>query len=290
MDTATILKKVRKLEIKTRAIIKDLFAGDYHSAFKGKGMSFSEVREYSYGDDIRNIDWNVTARNNVPFVKVFEEERELTIMLLIDMSASNLFGTQNVLKKDLITEICAVLAFSALGNQDKVGAVFFTDRIEKYIPPKKGKQNVLKIIREMILFEPTGKKTDLNIGLHFLNNIQKKKAVCFIISDFMSPPFEKYLRLSGKKHDVIGLHIFDEREKELPDIGILKIINPETGKKQILDTTSSKVRLFFKNEFVHHTDQLEKIFSTVSMDLISLSTSDSYILKLHAFFKKRSKR
>jgi uncharacterized protein (DUF58 family) len=290
METTAILKKVRKLEIKTKAIIKDLFAGDYHSAFKGRGMSFSEVREYSYGDDIRNIDWNVTARSTVPFVKVFEEERELTIMLLIDMSASNLFGTQTVLKKDLITEICAVLAFSALGNQDKVGAVFFTDRIEKYIPPKKGKQNVLKIIREMILFEPSGKKTDLNIALQFLNNIQKKKAVSFIISDFMSPSFENYLRLAGKKHDVIGLHIFDIREKELPDVGLIRIINPETGAIQVLDSTSSDVRLFYKNRFENHVDQLEKIFSRLSLDFISLSTSDSYILKLHSFFKRRSKR
>jgi uncharacterized protein (DUF58 family) len=242
MDTVSILKKVRRLEIKTKAITKDLFSGDYHSAFKGRGMSFSEVREYTYGDDVRNIDWNVTARTSTPFVKVFEEERELTLMLLIDVSASVNFGTQSKQKDELTLEMAAVLAFSAMGNQDKVGAIFFSNKVEKYIAPKKGKQNILHIIRTMIGFTPQNPGTDLCVALDFLNNVQKKKSICFVLSDFVGLPFEKSLRLTSKKHDVIGLFIFDQREKTLPDVGLIEVTDPETSTTFVIDSGNKKFR------------------------------------------------
>ncbi|MFZ1706059.1 MAG: DUF58 domain-containing protein [Saprospiraceae bacterium] len=289
MDTVSLLKKVKKIEITTKAVIKDLFAGDYHSAFKGRGMSFSEVREYSHGDDIRHIDWNVTARSSHPFVKVFEEERELTLLLLIDVSPSSKFGS-SILKSDLIAEICAVLAFSALRNQDKVGAVFFTDKIEKYIPPKKGKQNILHVIREIIQINPQGNGTNISTALEFLNNVHKKKTICFIVSDFMDQNFEKSITTSGKKHDIIGMHIYDEREKHLPNVGIMEVMDPESKQIQIIDSSSATVRQFFLSAFENHLEALQKTFSRSQVDLISLSTGEKYISSLHSFFKKRAKR
>lgn len=290
MDTATLLKKVRKLEIKTKSITKDLFAGDYHSAFKGRGMSFSEVREYSYGDDVRNIDWNVTAKTSTPHVKIFEEERELTLLLLLDVSASSGFGTDERFKNELILEIAAVLAFSAMGNQDKVGALFFSDRIEKYIPPKKGKQNILHIIREMINLQPVGTGTNITNALDFVNNVQKKKSVCFIISDFHGENFEKSLSLTGKKHDLIGLNVYDIREKELPDVGLVRVTDPETKQSGWLDTSSAMVRANHQAKFEHHINHVKNIFASGNSDLISLATNDDYIKTLHTFFKKRAGR
>lgn len=290
MDTATLLKKVRKLEIKTKGIIKDLLGGDYHSAFKGKGMAFSEVREYSYGDDVRDIDWNVTARSMSPYIKIYEEERELTLILLIDVSPSTHFGTKFQLKSEMITEICAVLAFSALGNQDKVGAIFFTDKVEKYLPPKKNKQNILRIIRELLQFEPTGKGSDISKVLHYLNNVQKKKAICFLISDFQCENFEKSLTLAGKRHDLIGLQIYDEREKYLPDVGLIEVINPETQRIQILDTSSTKVREVYQKTFEKQQTSIKKIFTSSNVDFIMLATDQNYQTTLHSFFKKRAKR
>ncbi len=288
MDTISILKKVRRLEIKTKAITKDLFSGDYHSAFKGRGMSFSEVREYTYGDDVRNIDWNVTARTSTPFVKVFEEERELTLMLLIDVSASVNFGTQSKQKDELTLEMAAVLAFSAMGNQDKVGAIFFSNKIEKYIAPKKGKQNILHIIRTMIGFTPENKGTDLSVALDFLNNVQKKKSICFILSDFGGYVFEKSLRLTSKKHDVIGLFIFDEREKIIPDIGLIEVTDPETLTTCLIDTTDKKVVETYLQAFIQHETEVKNIFTKARADLIQISTEEDYVKTLHSFFKKRA--
>lgn len=288
MDTVTLLKKVRKLEIKTKAITKNLLAGDYHSAFKGRGMSFSEVRAYSYGDDIRDIDWNVTAKTSVAHVKIYEEERELTFMLIIDMSASSRFGSSHKYKNEVILEIAALLAFSAMGNQDKVGAVFFTDTVEKYIPPKKGKQNILHIIREMIHFQPSGKGTRIDVVLDFLNNIQKKKSVCFLISDFRGGDYTKALTVTGKKHDLIGLYIYDERERELPDAGLVRVVDPETGLSVLLDTSSQQVRMKYKKMAEDHVAAVQQTFAMAGNDLVHVSTVDDYVKILHGFFKKRA--
>ena len=288
MDTVSILKKVRRLEIKTKAITKDLFSGDYHSAFKGRGMSFSEVREYTYGDDVRNIDWNVTARTSTPFVKVFEEERELTLMLLMDVSASVNFGTQSKQKDELTLEMAAVLAFSAMGNQDKVGAIFFSNKVEKYIAPKKGKQNILHIIRTMIGFTPENKGTDLCVALDFLNNVQKKKSICFVLSDFVGLPFEKSLRLTSKKHDVIGLFIFDQREKTLPDVGLIEVTDPESSSTFLIDSGDKKVAESYLSSFTQHETEVKNTFTKARADLIQISTEDDYVKTLHSFFKKRA--
>lgn len=288
METSELLKKVRALEVKTKMITRDLFQGDYHSAFKGRGMSFSEVREYSYGDDVRNIDWNVTARTSTPFVKVFEEERELTLMLMIDVSSSTRFGTHLQSKNELILELAALLSFSAIGNQDKVGALFFTETVEKYIPPKKGKQNILFIIREMIQFQPKGKKTDIGPALEYLSGIQKKKSICFIVSDFLGKNYSKALSVAAKKHDVIGIHISDEREKNLPDIGLIPVCDPETNISSWLDTSSKQVRQQYKNEFENHVSQTEKTFTEAGADLIRIQTGEDYYKILHSFFRKRS--
>jgi len=246
MDTKEILKKVRKIEIKTRRLSDHIFSGEYHTSFKGRGMTFSEVRQYQYGDDVRAIDWNVTARYNEPFVKVFEEERELTMMLMVDISGSESFGTKNQLKRDMITEIAATLAFSATQNNDKIGLLLFSDQIELFIPPKKGKSHVLRIIRELIEFESKSKKTDLSQALKYLSSVLKKKAIVFLISDFMVKDYEHTLKIASKRHDVTGIRVFDQREESIPNIGIVNMIDAETGETLLVDTTSKKVRMDYE--------------------------------------------
>ena len=260
MEASELLKKVRKIEIKTKGLSNQIFTGEYHSAFKGKGMTFSEVREYQHGDDIRTIDWNVTARFNSPYVKVFEEERELTVMLIVDISASESFGTQIQLKQDMITEICAVLAFSAIQNNDKIGVIFFSNQVEKFIPPKKGKSHILRIIRERLNFEPENKTTDLSVALKFFNNIVKKRSIAFVISDFIDTNFENPLKLAKKRHDVVALKIFDDREKSLPNIGLVKFIDSESGRHQWIDSSDKKVRDGFAKKANDEEVRLKNIF------------------------------
>ncbi|MGB0863450.1 MAG: DUF58 domain-containing protein [Saprospiraceae bacterium] len=289
METSELLKKVRKIEIKTKGLSKHIFSGEYHSAFKGRGMSFSEVRNYQYGDDVRSIDWNVTARYGETFIKVFEEERELTVMLLIDISKSAFFGTKNQLKSEMITEICAVLAFSAINNNDKVGVIFFTDKIEKYIPPKKGKKHILLIIRELLGLEATSGSTDLGVALRFLNNIQKKKSTTFILSDFIADGYEEALRIASKRHDLIGMHIHDIRERELPNVGLIRAIDAETGKMIWVDTSSKKLRARYQAHFDQHFDYFNQTFRKAGLDVMSVRTDESYIHSLQKLFKSRKK-
>lgn len=260
MDTTELLKKVRKIEIKTRSISKHLFTGEYHSTFKGRGMSFSEVRPYQYGDDIRNIDWNVTARHHEPFVKIFEEERELTLMLMVDISPSSYFGTHQQLKKEWATEICAVLAFSAISNNDKVGLILFSDQIELFIPPKKGKQHILRILRELINAEPRGKGTRVADALQFFNNILKKRSIAFILSDFWDRDYELPLRILANKHDLIGIQLYDQMEEQLPDIGFIQAYDLETGQMQWIDTSSSSLRKEYEERFAKHLFDTKEIF------------------------------
>ena len=287
METSELLKKVRKIEIKTKGLSKHIFSGEYHSAFKGRGMSFSEVREYQYGDDVRNIDWNVTARYNETFVKVFEEERELTVMILIDVSKSSFFGTVNQLKSEMITELCAVLAFSAITNNDKVGVIFFTDSIEKYIPPKKGKKHILLIIRELINFKPQAGKTDLSVAVRFLNNIQKKRSTAFILSDFMANGYEDALKVACKKHDIVGLHIHDKRERELPEVGLIRAEDAESGKMIWLDTSSKRLRTRYQEYFDTHFNYFKQTFLKAGLDVMSIRTDENYTNALLKFFKGR---
>lgn len=289
MDTAELLKKVRKIEIKTKGLSRHIFSGEYHSAFKGRGMSFSEVRDYSYGDDVRNIDWNVTARTGHPHVKVFEEERELTVMLLIDVSGSAYFGTRKQFKNDLITELSAVIAFSALTNNDKVGAILFTDKVEKYIPPAKGKKNILRIIRELLYFEPEGKLTDLSVALDYFNNVQKKRSIVFLMSDFRTPEYEKSLVIGAKKHDIIGMLLYDMAEIEIPNVGLIRVKDNETGKMKVIDTSSKKVREGIKEAFELHNRRFKEIFRKCGLDTISIRTDQNYVKSLLKFFKSRSK-
>jgi uncharacterized protein (DUF58 family) len=290
METADLLKKVRKIEIKTRGLSNQIFSGEYHSAFKGRGMAFSEVREYMPGDDVRTIDWNVTARLNSPYVKVFEEERELNVVLLVDVSASGDFGTQKQFKKDLITELCAVIAFSASTNNDKIGVIFFTDTIEKFIPPKKGKSHILRIIRELINFEPKGKETNITQALRYLTNAVKKKSIVFLISDFMTSGFEDALKISNRKHDVVALQITDAAEKSIPDIGLIKIRDNESG-KLIWVNTSSKA---FRNNYVSQSSlfeqKLKEIFNRSGVDHAEIDTEKGYIKPLMNLFKRRETR
>ncbi len=288
METSELLKKVRKIEIKTKGISKELFSGEYHSAFKGRGMSFSEVRDYQYGDDVRNIEWNVTARTGHPHVKVFEEERELTVMLLVDISPSSSFGTQGYLRRDLITEICAVLAFSAIHNNDKVGMILFAEDIKLYIPPKKGKKHILRIIRELIDGETRSGTTNIALALEYFNNVVKKKSICFLLSDFFAPPFDQPLQIAARKHDIIGMHLYDPFEKSLPRAGLLRIVDAETGEQQIIDTTDKLTRQRHELSFTSKEQALNTLFSRSGADLISLESRESYILALHRFFKKRS--
>ena len=287
METAELLKKVRKVEIKTRGLSNQLFSGEYHTAFKGKGITFSEVREYQPGDDIRSIDWNVTARFNNPYVKVFEEEREMTVMLLVDVSASGEFGTQKQLKQELITELCAVLAFSAIQNNDKIGVIFFTDKIEKFIPPKKGKSHILRIIRDLIEFKPEHKKTDIKLALKYLTNVIKKRSIAFVISDFIAPDFIDALKIANKKHDLVALNIFDKREKELPDIGLVKIMDAETGTLQWVDTSDKNVRIHFSAFAKKREAFLKEIFTKSGVDSADINTAESYIKPLMNLFKRR---
>jgi len=290
MDTAELLKKVRKLEIKTKGLTKQIFSGEYHSAFKGRGMSFSEVRDYQYGDDVRNIDWNVTARTGGPHVKIFEEERELTVMLLIDVSASSFFGVSSRFKSDMMTELAAVIAFSAITNNDKVGAIMFSDHIEKYLPPKKGKQNILRIIRELLNLTPEKSGTNLSEALIYLNNIEKKRSIVFVLSDFMADSYQQALTIAAKRHDIIGVHIFDDRERQLPDIGLLHVEDAETGQRRLIDTSDATLRNNYAAYFTANQERFQKDFALAKSDTISISTEEDYIKAMQVFFKRRAKR
>jgi uncharacterized protein (DUF58 family) len=288
METAELLKKVRKIEIKSRGLSNHVFSGEYHSAFKGRGMTFSEVREYQPGDDIRSIDWNVTARFNNPFVKVFEEEREMTVMLLVDVSSSGEFASRGQLKKDLITELCAVLAFSCIQNNDKIGVLFFSDKIEKFIPPAKGKSHVLRIIRDLIDFKPEHKNTNISIALKYLTNVIKKKTVAFLISDFIDTNFNDALKIANKKHDIVALHIYDKREKELPNIGLIKMRDAETGTIKWVDTSNEKVRKNYKAAALKHEAAITEALRKSGVDSALINTEQSYIKPLMNLFKQRS--
>jgi len=290
LSTSALLKKVRKIEIKTKGLSNHIFAGEYNTAFKGKGMAFSEVREYQPGDDIRSIDWNVTARYNSPFVKVFEEEREMTVMLLIDVSASGNFGTQEQFKRELATELAAILAFSAINNNDKVGVIFFTDKVEQFIPPKKGKSHILRIIREVLAFEPTGKGTDIAGALEYFSTVIKKRSICFILSDFMSKEFDRPLKIASKKHDLVALRIHDTREDTLPNVGLVPMQDAETEKMLFVDTSSKKVRDNFAKNRAQATEKLRKLFPASGVDLIDITTGTDYVKPLINFFKTRGKR
>lgn len=283
-----IFSRVRRIEIKTRGLSQQIFAGQYHSAFKGRGMAFSEVREYQYGDDVRNIDWNVTARFNHPFIKVFEEERELTVMLLIDVSGSNLFGSGNQMKKMLAAEIAAVLAFSAINNNDKVGVIFFSDQVEKFIPPKKGTSHILRIIREVISFEPKHHGTDLGEGLRFLTSAIKKRSTAFVISDFIADNFEHALRIAARKHDLIALRITDKRENELPAVGLVRFEDAETGETHWVDTSSEEARRWYAAWISKKTEQLNNAFARNGVDNVVLHTDDDYVKPLMQLFKRRA--
>jgi uncharacterized protein (DUF58 family) len=290
METAEILKKVRKIEIKTRGLSHQVFSGHYHSAFKGKGMTFSEVREYQYGDDIRSIDWNVTARFNHPYVKIFDEERELTVMLVIDVSGSNEFGTRAQLKEDLMTEIAAVLAFSAIQNNDKVGVLFFSDRVEKFIPPKKGKSHILRIIRELIDFQAKSQQTNISEGLRFLSNAIKKKCIAFVISDFMDKGFEQALRIASRKHDIVAVRVFDQRETEIPNMGLVKVFNKETGKSMWIDTNDPGLRSNYSSHWNQHNQSLNQVFKRLGIDTATIPTGENYVKPLVNLFKLRESR
>ncbi len=287
VETTELLKKVRKIEIRSRGLTRQIFAGEYHSAFRGRGMAFSEVREYQFGDDIRNIDWNVTARFGHPYVKVFEEERELTVMLLVDVSRSGDFGTVASTKREMMTEIAAVLAYSVIANNDKVGLMLFSDRVEKYIPPKKGRGHMLRIIREMLGYEPAGSATSLSEPLRYLTNIIRKRCTAFILSDFLAPPFTDALRIASGKHDVVALRISDRREKEMPDVGFIKVLNPETGREQWIDTSSSAVRKDYAAQWKRHDEAVASAFVSCGVDMASISTGEDYIKPLISLFKHR---
>ena len=287
METKELLKKVRKIEIKSRGLSRQLFAGEYHSAFKGRGIAFSEVREYIYGDDIRNIDWNVTARFGHPYVKVFEEERELTVMLLVDVSGSGDFGTTTSTKRGMMTEIAALLAFSAISNNDKVGLILFSDTVEKFIPPKKGRSHILRIIRELIDYTPASAATDLNVPLRYLTNAIRKRCTAFILSDFMAPSFEEALRVASGKHDLVALNICDRREKDIPDIGFVMIADPETGEKRWIDTTSARLRESYRKKWNEHYSYISDRFRANGVDAVTFNTGEDYIKPLISFFKSR---
>ncbi len=287
-DTEEILKKVRKIEIKTRGLSKNIFAGEYHTAFKGRGMTFSEVREYQYGDDVRNIDWNVTARFNKPYIKVFEEEREMTMMLLVDVSASGEFGTTHQIKRDMMAEIAATIAFSAIQNNDKIGVIFFSDQIEKFIPPQKGKKHVLYIIRELLSFQPQSKKTDIQGALQYLTNAIKKRCTTFVISDFISQDFSKSLVIANRKHDIVALQIFDKRETTLPSVGLIKMKDAETDEDLWVDTSDKRVRQAYEKHWRERQETLKQYFNQSGVDSISIATDDDYVKALMKLFKQRA--
>lgn len=287
MDTKELLKKVRKIEIKTRRLSDNIFGGEYHSTFKGRGMTFSEVRQYQYGDDVRSIDWNVTARYNEPFVKVFEEERELTMMLLVDVSGSEMFGTMNQFKKEIVTEISATLAFSALQNNDKVGLILFTDEVELFIPPKKGKSHVLRIIRELLEFEPKSNKTNIAEALKFLTNVLKKKAIVFVLSDFIADDYDNTLRIVGNKHDVTGIRVYDEKEEYIPNLGMIQVLDAETGDIAMVNTSSRKVRHQYWKHHMEKVDYFNDSFNKAGCGSLSCRVDESYVKKLLGYFKRR---
>lgn len=289
METSELLKKVRKIEIKTRGLSRQVFAGQYHSAFKGRGMMFSEVREYQYGDDLRDIDWNVTARFNHPYVKVYEEERELTVMLLIDVSGSRDFGTRHMLKRDMVTEIAAVLSFSAIQNNDKIGVIFFTDQVEKFIPPKKGRQHILRVIRELIDFRPESRRTDLTEPLRFLTHAIKKRCTAFVISDFMDHDFENPLQIAGNKHDVVAIRVYDHRETELPDLGLVRMRDAETGEQMLVDTSKRSVREFYNQWYLKKQKEINNALIRCGVDHIPIRTDEDYVPPLIQLFKKRER-
>ena len=288
MDTSEILKKVRKIEIKTRRLSANIFAGQYHSAFKGKGMAFSEVREYQFGDDVRDIDWNVTARYSKPFIKIFEEEREMTVMLMVDLSESQSFGVGNATKREVVAEMAATLAFSTIQNNDKVGVIFFTDKIEKFIPPKKGKKHILFIIRELIGFQPENNKTDINMALEYLTNVIKRRCTTFIISDFIdNRDFSKAMSIANNKHDIIALQVFDKRDTELPNIGLVNFKDFETGQEMYVDTASARVRKVYNDAWKQSQENMKKAFNKSRVDSVSVSTDEDYVKALLSLFKMR---
>ncbi len=288
METTDLLKKVRRIEIKTRGLSQNIFAGEYHSAFKGRGMAFSEVREYSYGDDMRDIDWNVTARYNKPFVKVFEEERELTVMLLIDVSESLSFGTSTIIKRNMLAEIAATLAFSAIQNNDKIGVIFFSDKIEKFVPPKKGRKHILYIIREILSFKPENNQTDISMALRYLTNAIKKRCTAFLLSDFIdTSDYKQALKIANRKHDLVSVQVYDKMSTDLKPLGLMKINDPETGEEQWIDTSSRKVRSTYRNWWINQQTYMQNALKQSGVDSISVSTDDDYVKSLLMLFQKR---
>jgi uncharacterized protein (DUF58 family) len=290
MEATELFKRVRKIEIKSRGLSHQIFSGQYHSVFKGRGMAFSEVREYQYGDDIRSIDWNVTARFNHPYVKIYDEERELTVMLLIDVSGSNQFGTRKGLKQELITEIAAVLAFSAIQNNDKVGVIFFSNQVEKFIPPKKGTSHILRIIRELIDFTPDRRDTNIAEALRYLTNAIKKRCTAFLLSDFQNKGFQDALKIAGKKHDLIAVRVYDERETEMPDLGLVRFRHAETGQRKWIDTGSWQVRQRYQKWFLRHQEYLDDLFLRSGVDSARIRTDQDYVRPLITLFKMREAR
>ena len=288
MNTKDLLKKVRKIEIKTRRLSDHVFGGEYHSTLKGRGMTFSEVRQYQFGDDVRSIDWNVTARYNEPFVKIFEEERELTMVLMVDISGSEFFGTNQAFKKDIITEISATLAFSATQNNDKIGLLLFSDEIELFIPPKKGRSHVLRIIRELIEFKPQSKKTDITKALKYLSNMLKKKAIVFVLSDFMTDGYEQTMKIVGKKHDVTGIRVYDEKEEAIPNLGMVQMQDEETGELLLVNTGSKTVRVNYAKHYNERVNYFENTFRRSGSGVIHTRTDESYVKKLLGYFKRRA--
>lgn len=283
-----IIKKVRQIEIKARGLSRQLFSGEYHSAFKGRGMAFCEVREYQYGDDVRNIDWNVTARLNHPYVKIFEEERELTVMLLVDTSGSNRFGTHHQFKEELVAEVAATLAFSAIQNNDKVGVILFSDKIEKFIPPKKGSSHILRIIRELITFKPTSNGTDLSLALRYFTNVIKKRCTAFLLSDFYDENYTDAIKIASNKHDLVAIRIADEREAQLPDLGLAKFYDPETDETIWIDTADSCIRNEFAARYTQHVDRVDEVFRKYGIDQTVLYTGEDYVKELKKLFDRRS--
>lgn len=288
METKDLLKKVRKIEIKTRRLSDHIFSGEYHTSFKGRGMTFSEVRQYQFGDDVRAIDWNVTARYNEPYIKVFEEERELTMMLMVDVSGSESFGTQNAFKKEIVTEIAATMAFSATQNNDKIGLILFSDQIELFIPPKKGRSHVLRIIRELIEFQPKSKKTNISQALRFFSGVIKKKAIVFMISDFLTDDdYEKTLKIAGKKHDLTGIRVYDSREEKMPNIGVVNMLDAETGETMLVNTGSKSVRLEYEKYYQEKIKYFKETFSKSGSGTVNTRVDESYVTKLLGYFKSR---
>ena len=292
MDSNELLKKVRKIEIKTKGLSQNIFAGEYHSAFKGRGMTFSEVREYQYGDDIRDIDWNVTARHNRPYVKVFEEERELTVMLMVDVSGSKDFGAVGEVKREFMAEIAATIAFSVIQNNDKVGVVFFSDKIEKFIPPKKGKKHILLVIRELLDFQPENRGTDINMAMEFLTSAIKKRCTTFVISDFIDDTHDYYksMSIANNKHDVIALQVYDKREAELPDVGLMRVLDSETGEERWINTSSKKTRQAYQKWWFNRQQRMNITAQRCKVDLASMATDEDYVKTLMSLFKKRGVR